>query len=536
MPESLTNTPTPDFYNRIIVPEQTEETEEVAPKHPIAVHVIGTTTIGFYGAEVQLEGDKLFGFNTLLHTSEAADAHELAELGLSPETTVTEFQGALADLKDTVNSLARTEIIGSGALRGETVFVLNPNVVVSTHTPAVQKQPATKHVAPTITSPVVPPALVRPHREPKVSVAPKPRKEPKELLAPYDETCFSSKDSAMMRRERTLSDILAVYRDHPRVALKLAKDGYKPMTTTDTLENLGSYLNFIQQFPLLTAEGEVALFEAIEEGLAVYKNVENPALMTPQQEAAIIDLAIAHQKAELSNLRLVVNIAKRYFKVTSGMSPIEIIQEGNLGLKKAVSRFDYMTGFKFSTYGVAWIRQAANRSIADQGALIRMPVYAHEQWVRLMQRTPKLAESLGRDPTPAELAEATDIDEETVILLLDRGREHYLFSQPISAEAEDLTIGTLVLDTQAMLADPAEAQSNKAEIDAVFASDTLSEREKAILALRFDMPERLPAAFASMISAYTIKEISVYFGFSMANTHKIIQGALTKARKILGHK
>ena len=222
------------------------------------------------------------------------------------------------------------------------------------------------------------------------------------------------------------------------------------------------YLKEIGKVPLLTADEEVDLASRMAEG----------------DEDAKKRLAEA-------NLRLVVSIAKRY--VGRGMLFLDLIQEGNLGLIKAVEKFDYRKGFKFSTYATWWIRQAITRAIADQARTIRIPVHMVETINKLIRVSRQLLQELGREPTPEEIAEELDMPVERVREILKISQEPVSLETPIGEE-EDSHLGDFIQDDNVPV--PAEAAAQtllKEQLDEVL--DTLTEREQKVLRLRFGRSE-----------------------------------------------
>ena len=220
------------------------------------------------------------------------------------------------------------------------------------------------------------------------------------------------------------------------------------------------YLKEIGKVPLLSAEEEVELAKRMAEG----------------DEEAKKRLAEA-------NLRLVVSIAKRY--VGRGMLFLDLIQEGNLGLIKAVEKFDYQKGFKFSTYATWWIRQAITRAIADQARTIRIPVHMVETINKLIRVSRQLLQELGREPTPEEIAEELDMPVERVREILKISQEPVSLETPIGEE-EDSHLGDFIQDDNVPVpAEAAAATLLKEQLDEVL--DTLTEREQKVLRLRFGM-------------------------------------------------
>jgi len=254
------------------------------------------------------------------------------------------------------------------------------------------------------------------------------------------------------------------------------------------------YLKEIGRVPLLTAEEEVELAKRIEAG----------------DEDAKRRLAEA-------NLRLVVSIAKRY--VGRGMLFLDLIQEGNLGLIKAVEKFDYRKGYKFSTYATWWIRQAITRAIADQARTIRIPVHMVETINKLIRVQRQLLQELGREPTADEIATEMGIDEEKVRDILKIAQEPVSLETPIGEE-EDSHLGDFIEDEEALA--PAEAASYsllKEQLEDVL--DTLTDREEEVLRLRFGLDDG---------RARTLEEVGKVFGVTRERIRQIEAKALRKLR------
>jgi len=254
------------------------------------------------------------------------------------------------------------------------------------------------------------------------------------------------------------------------------------------------YLKEIGRVPLLSAEEEVALAKRMENG----------------DEEAKRRLAEA-------NLRLVVSIAKRY--VGRGMLFLDLIQEGNLGLIKAVEKFDYQKGFKFSTYATWWIRQAITRAIADQARTIRIPVHMVETINKLIRVSRQLLQELGREPIPEEIAREMDIPVERVREIMKIAQEPVSLETPIGEE-EDSHLGDFIEDEDAPA--PAEAASFmllKEQLEEVL--ETLTSREKKVLQLRFGIEDG---------RSRTLEEVGQVFGVTRERIRQIEAKALRKLR------
>ncbi len=254
------------------------------------------------------------------------------------------------------------------------------------------------------------------------------------------------------------------------------------------------YLKEIGKVPLLTADEEIELAKRMEEG---------------DEEAK--------KRLSEANLRLVVSIAKRY--VGRGMLFLDLIQEGNLGLIKAVEKFDYRKGFKFSTYATWWIRQAITRAIADQARTIRIPVHMVETINKLVRVSRQLLQELGREPTPEEIAEKMDIPVERVREIIKISQEPVSLETPIGEE-EDSHLGDFIQDDNVPV--PAEAAAFtllKEQLDEVLG--TLTEREQKVLRLRFGLKDG---------RARTLEEVGKEFNVTRERIRQIEAKALRKLR------
>jgi RNA polymerase sigma factor (sigma-70 family) len=284
-----------------------------------------------------------------------------------------------------------------------------------------------------------------------------------------------------------------------------------------------AYLNGIGRTRLLTAAQEVELAKRIEAGL--YAEERLAAGPVPDQRLAA-DLATIAAEGRAAkdhvleaNLRLVVSIAKRY--TGRGMAFLDLIQEGNLGLIRAVEKFDYTKGYKFSTYATWWIRQAITRAMADQARTIRIPVHMVEQVNRMVRARRDLATTLGREPTVAEVAAALDVPEFQVLELISYDREPVSLDQAVGEDGEG-ALGDFVVghDARDEPDDEVGRRELRHEVEIVLA--TLSQREQAVIRLRFGLDDGRQR---------TLDEVGREFGLSRERIRQIEKVTLLKLRQ-----
>jgi RNA polymerase primary sigma factor len=283
------------------------------------------------------------------------------------------------------------------------------------------------------------------------------------------------------------------------------------------------YLREIGKVPLLTAHDEVELAKAIEAGLFAREMLQGGCLVVVGAGANGFELGViaeqgdrARQRLIEANLRLVVSIAKRY--IGRGMVFLDLIQEGNLGLIRAVEKFDYTKGYKFSTYATWWIRQAITRAIADQARTIRIPVHMVETINKLARIQRQLHQDLGREPTPAEVAAEMGIPPDRVAEIQRIAQEPVSLQAPIGEEDSDL--GDFIEDADAVV--PMEAAAFmmlQDQLDQVL--DTLSPREQRIIQLRFGLTDGHPR---------TLEEVGRDFGVTRERIRQIESKTLVKLR------
>ncbi|SCF38088.1 RNA polymerase sigma factor SigB [Micromonospora matsumotoense] len=308
-----------------------------------------------------------------------------------------------------------------------------------------------------------------------------------------------------------------------------AEHGTDALTDLDATDERGvstdlvrAYLNGIGRTKLLTAAQEVELAKRIEAGLFAEEKLST---CTPVSGDLHADLALIARQGRAAkdhlleaNLRLVVSIAKRY--TGRGMAFLDLIQEGNLGLIRAVEKFDYAKGYKFSTYATWWIRQAITRAMADQARTIRIPVHMVEQVNRMVRVRRELSVTLGREPIVSEVARAMEIPEFQVIELISYDREPVSLDQAVGEDGES-ALGDFVASVD-QRTEPGDAAANgelRNEVRIVLS--TLSQREQAVIRLRFGLDDGRQR---------TLDEVGKEFGLSRERIRQIEKVTLLKLR------
>ncbi|WP_372493752.1 RNA polymerase sigma factor SigB [Micromonospora alfalfae] len=325
------------------------------------------------------------------------------------------------------------------------------------------------------------------------------------------------------------------------MVLQMTEHRTRPATTTDTdgapealvdldatdergisTDLVRAYLNGIGRTKLLTAAQEVDLARRIEAGLFADEKL---ATCTPvsAELRADLELIVAQGRAAKdhlleANLRLVVSIAKRY--TGRGMAFLDLIQEGNLGLIRAVEKFDYAKGYKFSTYATWWIRQAITRAMADQARTIRIPVHMVEQVNRMVRARRELAVTLGREPTVAEVARALEIPEIQVIELISYDREPVSLDQAVGDDGES-ALGDFVASVDPRIDSGDAAAQGELRNEVSIVLSTLSQREQAVIRLRFGLDDGRQR---------TLDEVGREFGLSRERIRQIEKVTLLKLR------
>ncbi len=281
------------------------------------------------------------------------------------------------------------------------------------------------------------------------------------------------------------------------------------------------YLKEIGKVPLLTAAQEVSLAKRIEAGLDAVDRVDQEQELSDSQRASlravVRDGELAKRQLTEANLRLVVSIAKRY--VGRGMALLDLIQEGNLGLIRAVEKFDYTKGFKFSTYATWWIRQAITRAIADQARTIRIPVHMVETMNKVMRVQRQLLQELGREPTVEEIASKVELTPDRVREIQRLGQEPVSLETPVGDD-DDSFLGDFVEDPNATA--PATAAARALLTEAIEeALEELNDRERQVVRLRFGLDDG---------QVRTLEEVGKEFGVTRERIRQIESKTLAKLR------
>jgi RNA polymerase primary sigma factor len=298
-----------------------------------------------------------------------------------------------------------------------------------------------------------------------------------------------------------------------------------PASTLDsadrTTDLVRQYLREIGRVPLLTAAEEVFLARAVEAGLFADERLANGDGLAQQLHADLEEIALRGRLAKdrliESNLRLVVSVAKRY--VGRGLPMLDLVQEGNVGLIRAVEKFDYTKGYKFSTYATWWIRQAISRALADQSRTIRMPVHVVETMNKVLRVQRRLMQEYGREPTPMEIAGETGIEPGRVLDLLSMAPEPVSLHTPVG-ETDENELGDLIEDSDVEA--PSEFVTHqllREDLDTVLRS--LGERERLVVRMRYGLEDG---------EQHTLEEVGKAFGVTRERVRQIEAKTLAKLR------
>ena len=293
------------------------------------------------------------------------------------------------------------------------------------------------------------------------------------------------------------------------------------LSAIDIDDSISLYLREIGRIPLLTAEQEVSLAKRMEARQSAKRRLSKDRTLSREERERLREIvkdgAAAQEHLTKANSRLVVSVAKKY--VGRGVPFLDLIQEGNIGLIRAVKKFDYHRGYKFSTYATWWIRQAVTRAIADQGRTIRVPVHMYEQINRLARVSRQLVQELGRDPTLEEIAEELGISPKKVDRTIKVSQRPLSLEMPVGEEADSF-LGDFIEDNDAPSpTDQASQQLLRDQIEDIFVS--LTPREVRILQLRFGLVDGY---------SYTLEEVGKKFGVTRERIRQIEAQALGRLR------
>jgi RNA polymerase primary sigma factor len=310
------------------------------------------------------------------------------------------------------------------------------------------------------------------------------------------EEVYDRLDKDGIRVSESSSLVKHVDRERDEVTVRELEDATR--IDADLPDAVQMYLKEIGRTPLLNSKEEKELAKRIEKGDEV-----------------------ARKKLIQANLRLVVSIAKRYVNRSPHLSILDLIQEGNIGLSRAVDKFDYTKGFKFSTYATWWIRQAVTRALADYSRTIRIPVHMVETITKYTQTKRRLMQELGREPLPDEIATEMGMDVEKVHYIQKISQEVISLESPIGDDDEDSTLSDFIKDEQSLSPDQLAAHALlKDQIREILAD--LTERERKILAMRFGLDDNI---------AHTLEEVGKVFGVTRERIRQIEAKALEKIRQ-----
>lgn len=340
----------------------------------------------------------------------------------------------------------------------------------------------------------------------------------------HDEENYSALDEDDYEDDESdSSDGASVWDENESASLRQAR---KDAQLTSSADSVRAYLKQIGKVALLNAEEEVKLAKRIEAGLYAQFRLDHeseephgklPHVLRRDLRSIARDGRKAKNHLLEANLRLVVSLAKRY--TGRGMAFLDLIQEGNLGLIRAVEKFDYTKGYKFSTYATWWIRQAITRAMADQARTIRIPVHMVEVINKLGRIQRELLQELGREPTPAELAKEMDITEDKVLEIQQYAREPISLDQTIGDEG-DSQLGDFIEDSEAVVAvDAVSFTLLQDQLGDVLA--TLSDREAGVVKLRFGLTDGMPR---------TLDEIGQVYGVTRERIRQIESKTMSKLR------
>lgn len=335
---------------------------------------------------------------------------------------------------------------------------------------------------------------------------------PEKYLGPIEEL-LNSHGIELLSEAPAVDDSLNGEADNAALAYDLAN--------IDSDDTISLYLREVSTIPLLTAEEEVQLAQRLEQGYLAREKLAQDNGYSPiemqQLEGLVRDGEAARQHLIRANSRLVISLAKKY--MGQGVPLLDLIQEGNMGLMRAVEKFDYHRGYKFSTYATWWIRQSITRAVADQGRTIRVPVHMNDRIRRVYRASHQLEQRLGRSPTAEELARELDLPPHKVRWILRVSQRPLSLEKPVGEE-QDSELGDFIEDQDAPVpADMASLHLLREEIETVLTA--LTSREARVLRLRFGLADG---------RSHTLKEVGEKFGVTRERIRQIEAEALQRLR------
>lgn len=535
-PEEIPTTTSPTetesrgvFYEGILDSRRFPEPERSGTGRTIDVETVDNWTISMCDTPITLRGHRLYVFNALMSTREALTAADLCAFGFDPCARRSDFVRALNSLNNAMKRVIGFEPIAKVKVGRRNRFVMNPNVTVSNDKRSEASKTPLRGSVPQSH------AQIPRQRNAKVAVGPS-----------TSETKIPKNERETQRRERLLSEILRKYgsRVERRVHAKMRHP--KPMRPN--LTEVQRYYEYASQFDFLTAVEEVRLFQDIDTGYVTFLAMTDEERAKPNeaQLQALHNCTVAHRVIQGSNLKLVGSLA-RHPAWRNALPLGDLLSEGNLGLNKAIARFDFKLGYKFSTYAVAWIRQSIQRAIADKARLIRLPVDAHDAVLKMNRIEHDLLQQLGRPATEDEIIKESGLTKSNVRLYRQVGA---LQLASLDWEIDDggTTLNEFVGDKHTDGGIAVNIMSDNSDVMKLFASRSLTDREKLVIGLRFGVFDRLPDLkevevdgrkvnidHTTLLSdeGLTLDAISKMLNVTRERVRQIEKKGLSKARTVL---